>query len=466
MKRIFITFFIATLFVSCEDQLDRETVDVLLEEVAYETVDDIESSVVAVYSNYNPNAVIDVNEIFTDNCQRGADNGGQKLNILNQIINTQTNSAAIWLNRYFTANTCNRTIRAAEIVTVGPNEQDRLNDLLGQTYAMRALMHYDLLLYYGEDFTNPTALGVPYQEEVSDNPPYDNPTRLTTQETVAKILGDLDTASSLLDSSLTGKDRVTEDFISFLRAKVALITEDWDGVISNINPIIDKYSLATQEQYELMFLGDQDQTEVVFAYDNVNGFNRNVAGEFIFTGTGGNFIGMAEGLFNLLQSQAALGDIRFATFTDPDDEETINKYPPISGVYINDFKLFRASEAYLMRAEAHARLENFGASANDVQAVRNARRASTATAAAYASLNAAITDIALERRLELCFEGHRYVDLKRYRNILGVGIERAPSDCPGNIPCSVPVDDRRWVLPIPQVETNGNPNIEQNPQWL
>jgi len=466
MKRIFITFFIATLFLSCEDQLDRAPVDVLINSTAFENVDDIEAAVNGVYTSYNPNNVLDINEIFTDNCRLGFDTGGQKLNILNQIVNTLTNSRDIWVSRYFTANNCNRVIEAGEIVTVGSNEQNKFDNLIAEAYAMRALVHYDLLLYYGEDTTNPSALGVPYQDFVSST---EAPTRLSTQETVDKIKADLDTASSLLDDSITAKDRVSESFITFLRARLALITEDWNGVITNTNNIINNFPLANQSQYQLMFLGDQDQTEVVYAYDNVNGFNRNVAGEFIFTGTGGNFIGMADGLFDLLEAESINNnDIRFEVNTrdsDLPEENTINKYPAISGTYINDFKVFRASEAYLMRAEANARLGNFGAAANDVQAVRNARRATEDTAEAYSNLTTAIEDIAFERRLELCFEGHRYIDLKRYRTILDEGIERDPRDCEGNIPCSLSVNDRKWVLPIPQTELNGNPNIVQNPQW-
>lgn len=467
MKRIFITFFIATLFISCEDQLDRAPVDVLINSTAFETVDDIDAAVNGIYTAFNPNNLLDINEIFTDNCRLGFDSGGQKLNILNQIVNTQTNSAGIWINRYSTANNCNRVIEAGEIVTVLDGEQNRFDNLLAQAYAMRAFMHYDLLLYYGEDTTNPNALGVPYQDFVSAT---EAPARLTTQETVDKILADLSTASSLLDDSITAKDRISENFITFLRARLALITNDWNGVISNTNTIINNFSLADQTQYLQMFTGDQDQTEVIYAYDNVNGFNRNIAGEFIFTGTGGNFIGMADGLFDLLEAEFLTNnDIRFETFTrdtDAPEENTIDKYPAIAGTYINDFKLFRVSEAYLMRAEAHARLGNFGAAANDVQAIRNARRATSDSATPYSNLVNAIEDIAFERRLELCFEGHRYVDLKRYRNILNVGIERDPRDCEGNIPCSLSPNDRRWVLPIPVIELNGNPNIVQNPQWL
>ncbi|MBS3739208.1 MAG: RagB/SusD family nutrient uptake outer membrane protein, partial [Psychroflexus sp.] len=361
MKKIFLTLLIATLLTSCDDQLDRAPVDALINSTAFETVDDIEAAVNGIYTNYDPNNVLDINEIFTDNCRLGKDSGGQKVNVLNQVVNTQSNSAAIWTNRYNTANLCNRVFAASELVTVESGEQDKFDNLLAQTYALRALMHYDLLLYYGEDTTDPNALGVHYQEEVSVD---DSPTRLTTQETVAKILDDLDSSSALLDDDITDVNTITESFITFLRARVALITNDFDGVITHTNSIINDFPLANQSQYSAMFNGDQDVTEVIFKYNNVNGFNRNIAGEFIFTGTGGNFIGMSDGLFDLLEEESINNnDVRFETFTDDlnDDpeENTINKYPPIAGVYINDFKMFRASEAYLMRAEAYARNSQF-----------------------------------------------------------------------------------------------------------
>lgn len=464
MKKYLILIGLITTLISCEDQLDRTPDDTLISETAYKTVADLADGVNGIYTNYNPNVVIDINEIYTDNARIGKDNGGQKLSILNQILNTQTNSGGIWISSYGTANDCNRIIEAAEIITVEEGEQQQLDNLLAQAYGLRALMHYRVLVYYGEDLTNPEALGVPYQEEVLTG---GNLTRLTTQQTVDKITEDLNTANSLLSDGFNDKFSVTKDFVSFVKARLALVTEDWPGVISNTNDLIADYPLANQQQYLDMFAGDTDQTEVIFAYDNVNGYNRSIAGEFIFTGTGGNFIGMARGLYDEL---VAANDVRFAvnydTESDFPDEITINKYPSGGGTYVNDFKLMRISEAYLMRAEAYARDGGqFQQAAEAVQAVRNARSGANDTASAYSSLSNAINDIKLERRLELCFEGHRYLDIKRYKNIVNEGINRDSRDCDGNIPCNVPVNDRRWVFPIPQAETNGNADIQQNPEW-
>jgi len=123
----------------------------------------------------------------------------------------------------------------------------------------------------------------------------------------------------------------------------------------------------------------------------------------------------------------------------------------------------RLSEIYLIRAEAHARkaAPDFGAAAADISTLRTARFGSTQTVAAYTSVTDAITNIKAERRVELCFEGFRYLDTKRYRNILNVGVERLPVDC-GTVPCSLPVSSEKFTFPIPQAEINANPNMVQN----
>ena len=163
-------------------------------------------------------------------------------------------------------------------------------------------------------------------------------------------------------------------------------------------------------------------------------------------------------------------NIRFDVNVNPasdvaNNEHLINKYPFTPGVSINDFKAARISEVYLMRAEARARNNSFATAASDIKAIRDARTGSSTNLDMYSSLSDAITAIKEERRLELAFEGHRYIDSKRYRNIVGEGIVRADIDCPGATPCVLPVSSEKFVFPIPTVEINGNPNIQQNPGY-
>jgi hypothetical protein len=470
MKKYLFIFSFAALFISCENQLDRVPVDELIDATAYQTVDDIADGVVGVYTGIDYTWQADLNACFTDNTQIGDDNGGQKVATFNIQLDPQINSFGIWSSQYNTANDANRIIEAASRLDVDPEDQDRLDNLLAECYLIRAFAHTELLLYYGEDFEDPSSLGVPYQDFVSQ---VATPERLTTGQTIEKILGDISTAESLFNSSFDGgKSRVNPDYARFLRTRVALYSGDWATVISASEPLIANYPLADQTQYQNMFAGDLDQTEVIFGYDNIVGANfNNVTFEFRFGG-GGNFISMSNELYGILENEANVNnDIRLAVNFDPAsdlnifNQKGINKYPQGASGFVNDFKAARISEVYLMRAEAFARQQQFQQAADAVQAVRNARRGSADSAIAYSSLTNAISDIMFERRLELCFEGHRYVDIKRFRSVLNEGMTRDASDCPGSIPCNISVNDRRWVFPIPLQELNGNPNMVQNPQW-
>lgn len=468
MKKYLIIFALAAVFSSCEDQLDRTPNDVLVEETAFETVADLQAGLNGVMTGFTQFDLIQFNSIFGDNIKIGVDSGSQGLNLHNQILDPQNSSGGIWGNRYLLANRANRVLRAAEAITPGLGQEAQYDLIIGQLHALRAYFHFELLNYYGENAADPSALGVHYQNSVESR---DAPARPTTQETVDAILADLALAEGLIPASYTNNTFPTLDFITFTRARLALLTEDWPGVITNTTPLIDKYPLADQTQYVNMFAANDD-TEVIYKRDAVLGSNPNYANVWIFTGTLGNFFEVSFQLFDLLENEANTnGDIRRFVNIGPegvaDEEYQVWKYPGTAGQFINPFKSMRVSEAYLMRAEAHARgAGNFLAAAQDIQAIRNARRGTSANASAFSGLTNAIENIAFERRLELCFEGHRYIDVKRYRNILNQGFERDERDCDGNVPCNLPVNDNRWVFPIPQAELNGNPNVQQNPQWV
>lgn len=471
MKKYFLIPIIVTLLfaVSCDDQLERFPVDSLVEETAYQSVSDLESGLRGAINSINRGggnpSLIAFNSIFTDNARRGGDFGGQQGDLLNQILNSQTGDQGTWADRYNAINNFNRVLAGAAAITPASDETVSYNNVLAQCYAFRAYLHHDLLTYYAEDLLNPSALGVYYQNTVSTN---DFPARQTVGEILAEIENDLTLAASLMPSSSTDKNYATSDFITFLRARVALYSGDYTTAISNANTLISSYTLANQAQYASMFGGDADTTEVIFKFDNVQGNNSSIAFNWIFTGTGGNFIEMSTEFFGLLTA----GDIRRTVNVDPTSDPgatppvlTIGKYPPGADTnYINDYKAMRLSEMYLIRAEAHARkaAPDFAAAAADVNAIRNARFNTPQVTTTYTSLNQAITDIKAERRLELSYEGFRYVDIKRYRNILNEGIERDANDCLGGVPCSLPVSSEKFTFPIPQAEINANPNMTQN----
>ena len=123
---------------------------------------------------------------------------------------------------------------------------------------------------------------------------------------------------------------------------------------------------------------------------------------------------------------------------------------------------------YLIKAESQARLSLFGDAAATLKLLRDARSTAGPTVLdTYATVAEAASAVLAERFIELGYEGHRYVDVKRLRNVVNMGFVRDPLDCGGASPCTLPVSDPRFTMPIPQAEIDVNPNIsgQQNPGY-
>lgn len=252
------------------------------------------------------------------------------------------------------------------------------------------------------------------------------------------------------------------------------------------------YGNASTNPYRKMF-NDTAQGEIIFALDRpAAGAWENIAGEFATNttnATGSPFFEVGRNLFNLLRSVP--GDVRRYANVDPTsiidpnydqpgvnydqtDVLIIDKYPgkTISGYSLrNDIKVFRLSEMYFILAECYAHNGSLngasGSVASVLQLIRTKRNFLGAQPLPnYADANAALTDILLERRKELCFEGHRYIDLKRLGPVLGLSIDRnATDDAIAGLPTTLPITDYRFTLPIPTNEVNANTIIQQNPGY-
>jgi hypothetical protein len=160
------------------------------------------------------------------------------------------------------------------------------------------------------------------------------------------------------------------------------------------------------------------------------------------------------------------------TATKANEVIVIDKYPGKTGnAGSNDLKIFRISEMYFIKAECRVRANDLPGAAAAIQLVRQARNyvaSATVPTPVYSSNTNALSDILLERRKELAFEGHRYIDLKRLGIEAGVTVTDRYSQDAVNAsalsPANINVTDYRFTLPIPQNELNVNPML-QNPGY-
>ena len=116
----------------------------------------------------------------------------------------------------------------------------------------------------------------------------------------------------------------------------------------------------------------------------------------------------------------------------------------------------------LIRAEAAADAGDLTGAANLLKELRDARYGAPQAVQSFADETEAFGAILDERRLELLFEGHRWVDLKRLGNRGNRAIDRDAKECENLAGCTLPNSDYRFTLPIPLSETTANSGVDQN----
>jgi hypothetical protein len=270
------------------------------------------------------------------------------------------------------------------------------------------------------------------------------------------------------------------------------------------------YGITSTSPYRRMFadLETTNRREIIFSLSQPINSGSNIAGLYYTNSTrlsGAVLHDMGRNLFNLFDidytnnpnAHGVVGDIRRYAFVDPtskidnvttptnpnytadpdykaNDVLCIDKYPGKNGAALtNDIKVFRLSEMYFIKAEVFAAAGNLNGTSNSVASIlkliRDKRNFinNDQPLPVYNNATEAWADILLERRKELCFEGHRYIDLKRLGALANVTIDRYSRDCEiNNLPvCSLPITDHRFTFPIPLDEELGNSKIQQNPEY-
>ncbi|OYQ38250.1 hypothetical protein CHU92_05940 [Flavobacterium cyanobacteriorum] len=499
MNKLLKLTFLALLIsaASCEDATDIIQESELGENNAFRNVDDLRSGLIGVYGSYNPDggsSTVLFNDLFTDNIKKGLNNFGQGSDTF--AFNMRPNNTfagGIWGSRYATINFANRVLRAWDRIfptLTNPDDIDKANEIKGQLLAFRALCHFELLQYYSPNY-NRSSQGVIIMNFVPEI------TQVFPRNTVGEVFDfindDLDDAIALIGdfSSLpdyrnddTSQDifYLGADAMRFLRARVFLYEGRYAEAETVAENLIADYPLAAAGAYFDMFNADTPSSELVFSLSRRQD-DGGAAGLYYTNSVDRNGSPLYE-LSNQLLNLFAANDIRREVIllpegatgslivgTDsPNNILLIGKYPgSADGELINDFKMFRSSELYLIKAECEARQGKFSEAETSIQTLRNVRLITgTAPTPSYASnLTLALVDILLERRKELAFEGHRYLDLKRLGAETNTGILRSNVDCASfdSSNCALLQGDYRFTLPIPTSELAPNPGITQNPNY-
>ena len=516
-KLIIFAFALIGLFYSCDDAIDIiQPGEINSPDDVYNSLTDLDRGLNGVYATLSPDSSIEFTSIFTDEVALGRNNGGQGINEGEFTFQLNAGSPAaesIWGANYSLINFANRILAASERIGARIDALDhdsdeyleqitQFNAIVGQLYAIRAYAHFQLLSFFSTDLKDDNALGVIILKIVPDENYNTFLPRSTNGEVFAFIEEDLTKALSMMDpGSVAGK--FSPRVVNALRARMAAYRGKYADVITLTAPFVNPagggiFPLeSTSDGYYALWT-DENDSEVIFEVKRVfgdfgiGGYWNTQSSSF----NGSPFFEVGRSLYNLFDGTDIRGGISIVDGTSKiaSDYETvgayrdedvlvINKYPGKAGEgdpLLNDVKIFRVSEMYLLRAEAFAALGNLTGSANSADNVLRILRArrhgatqSVAAVNAYPLLNfttqqEAFAAILEERRRELCFEGFRYIDIKRLGVLAGgLGVDRYRRDCENYNSCTLSPTDFRFTLPIPTSELVANPAIrgQQNPGY-
>ena len=394
----------------------------------------------------------------------------------------ESSTSALWGYAYYVISAVNNVLNViddpdVDLAVDGITQED-VNNLKAEALALRALAHFDCLRLYSRTDGSNDKLGIPLI--LVPQSPSDKPARNTVTEVLNQVAKDLTDAESLMSPSYaraggsSAKSFINQDVIRALLARVYLYMKDYNNAYAYATKVIESgnYKLWTAAEYPTVWSKDAADKggEVIFEVygAQTNSYDEYWEGPSHMT----NPIGYADcaASFDLIDLFEA-GDVRGTRgvrgkdegkvmfCTDPDEASLgqmwTMKYqgkgkgdatttPDVSNVIV-----IRLSEMYLIRAEASVKGAG-NTAVSDINAIRSNRGASLLTSAGEAA-------VALERRLELNFEGHTWFDLARTTATLHYQDAVKTRDLTSS--------SKEWALPIPKRETDVNENLEQYPGY-
>lgn len=454
---------------SCNDAREITQDGIISDQNVWESLEDLQLGLNGVYGQWNYESQINFNAIITDNVKRGIANNGQGQSLYNfNLIPGTSQSTSIYSNSYAVINYANRVLSGVENLEFEGENQATEDHIEAQLLTLRAMSHFTLFQYYTEDYSDANSLAITIMDYVPEIT--ETPERNTVEEVLEFIKADLNRAAELISPEASDYFYINANTIKAVQARVALVEGDYTTAMNFAEELVAEYPLSNPDTYAAMFR-DEVQGEAIFSLARGQGDSQ-VASLFYFNTVeidGDPFLEVSNGLYNALDDNDIRKDVivgsesEFQGENSTDNILLIYKYPGSVEPLVNDIKLIRSSEMKLIAAESKARTNDLAGAAQAIKELRDARFGSSQPLPTYNNLNQALTDILQERRLELAFEGQRFLDIKRIGADINTGINRNEADCSSfSAPCGLPRQDYRFTLPIPQLELNANPNITQN----
>lgn len=458
MKKIFSITLIGLFIsiISCDDQLEVFPEDELASSIVFNNEVTITGAVNGLYSKLQDGDIFGepqmVAEFMADNVNFVG--SFPTFNDINQFETLADNASLrdFWIDLYETVGVANIIISQLSSIDNTIISADLQSQYIAEAKFVRALIFFELVNQWAQPYqqNNGENLGIPLQLnpfQGGDIATFQLE-RATVNEVHQQIISDLtDAIANLPDSNNL---RATKGAAQALLSRLYLYREDWSNAANLANDAIQFGNLSSDYSF---YDQNVNSSEHLFVVVNTAADNTVGSGFTTYFNPAPGGRGDAPFSQNLIDAFAQeSNDKRFtdlsASATDAGGNETYftTKFPDV----VNDASLapvLRVTEMYLTRAEANFRAGTTVGDTplNDINALRN-------RAGLTALISLSLENILEERRKELCFEGHRRMDL--LRNGLNLRPDNSSASAPGA---------NKIVFPIPEREIQNNPNISQNP---
>lgn len=332
-----------------------------------------------------------------------------------------------WNLAYEKIDRCNMVIGQADEMSFD-NDEDRLlaQHTKGECHYLRASYYLMLVNLYGKPYAPATASqtsGVPIKTtNYIEDKEYQ---RATVAECYQQIVSDLTAAEQELADVSTPQSiyHVGITAVYILRSRVALYMQDWEAARHYATLALEKNSQLqnmvgwSDDSYPI----SSSNPEVVYS-NGASCFGNLI---YLYPGRRSSSYSTYSPVFEVSDHLVSLytqDDGRRGGYITNQDDWTYHRwsYHKIDndrnnfGTYktVSDVFSLRSAEAYLNLAEADAQLGNDQEANEYLNRLRRSRIANATTL--NLSGSELITFIREERERELCFEGHRWFDLRRY----------------------------------------------------
>ena len=331
--------------------------------------------------------------------------------------------------------------------------QEERDMVKAEALGLRALAYYYLVNLFGEPYNaNKQAPGVPLK--LTGVFEANGMSRNTVEEVYDQMVSDLEESSALFAKypKRRGNYRMNGTTVDIILSRVYLYMEKWEDAVGAASRAIESaegltdYTQMPNGMEVPFFLASYDHSEVEWLY----GYSY-MASSYSFLEASSellSFYASGDRRYDLWFPLAAYG-MNIVDKKDPYNYE----YLPTNTV--------RISEAYLNRAEARTQCAtpDFAGALSDLNELRRHRITGYQDEQSTDNL---LERIRTERRLELCFDWHRWFDLRRYGMPSISHDYKAQYDDPW-MTYTLREKDPLYTLPLPTSAMENNMSLQQNP---